>query len=450
MGIVIAQEYTNFNTDSALIYYNYVVAHGDSVMAARAKLGLALVFTIQGTFQESQSLLEEVEHSSKRGQIETEYLDIMQKYYSYLSAYAGSTDGAEKEKYSAEERRYRSLYIGKLEPGSPEHTLYISYEYIAKGNSDDAAMLLEQLIKELPPTNSFYARAAAALGGIHNRAGDMETAAHYYCMASISDIKGANKEYTSLRSVAEILYLKGDPVRAHQYLSRALNDAVACSSWVRTVEISVLLTKVDGAYRTFTNHSRDLLVITICLMLVLAIGLVGAMVSIFRDKKKLVNANFKLQQANELKEEYISSFLHLCSIYMDRLDTFCTTVARKIKAGKHEDLLRLSQSTKFSEDQHKIFHDNFDAAFLHIYPNFVKEFNDLLLPEERIELRDEGHLNAELRIFALLRMGIDAPTKIANFLHLRVNTIYAYRNKVRNKAIDRDNFDQHIKHIGSI
>ena len=166
--------------------------------------------------------------------------------------------------------------------------------------------------------------------------------------------------------------------------------------------------------------------------------------------KKVKTTRQHLKEANSIKEEYIGHFLDLCSIYMDRLDNFCKIVTRKITAGQIDELVQMAKSSKFAENQHKQFYDNFDGTFLHIYPNFIEEFNNLLLPEERIVIKEAGHLNTELRIFAFLRMGVEDSTKIANFLHYSVNTIYTYRNKMKNKAIDREHFEENVMKIGSI
>ena len=135
---------------------------------------------------------------------------------------------------------------------------------------------------------------------------------------------------------------------------------------------------------------------------------------------------------------------------MERLDSFTKLVRRKISAGQAEDLLKMTKSPKFAEEQNKLFYENFDSGFLNLYPNFVKEFNALLRPEERIVVKSPNTLTMELRIFAFLRLGIDDANKIAHFLRYSVNTVYTYRNKIRNKAINRDTFEDDIMEIGSV
>ena len=134
---------------------------------------------------------------------------------------------------------------------------------------------------------------------------------------------------------------------------------------------------------------------------------------------------------------------------MERLDNFSKIVTRKITAGQVEELLKMAKTNKFTEGQHKQFYDIFDATFLHIYPTFIDEFNNLLIPEEQIIIKEPGHLTTELRIYAFLRMGVEDSTKIASFLNYSVNTIYTYRNKIKSKAKDRETFETSVMKIGS-
>ena len=207
---------------------------------------------------------------------------------------------------------------------------------------------------------------------------------------------------------------------------------------------------IDGAYKVKLNDKQQNLMIAIIIVSLLSVAMIVAIVMILKQMNRLHQVRLHLKEANNIKDEYIGHFLELCSIYMDRLDNFCKVVVRKITAGQAEELVKLTKSSKFAEDQHKLFYENFDSAFLHIYPSFIDEFNALLQPEERIEVKEPGKLTTELRIFAFLRMGVDDSAKVARFLHYSVNTIYAYRNKVKNKAIDRQNFEENVMKIGTI
>ena len=162
----------------------------------------------------------------------------------------------------------------------------------------------------------------------------------------------------------------------------------------------------------------------------------------------LERANEQLQMSNHIKEEYIGRFLKLCSTYIDRLDAYRRMVNKKLTGGQVEELLKMVRSRDVLDTDLKELYENFDTAFLHLFPDFVGKFNKLLQPEERIILRKGELLNTELRIFALIRLGIDDSSQFAEFLRYSVNTIYNYRAKVKNKAcISRDDFETCVMKI---
>ena len=185
-------------------------------------------------------------------------------------------------------------------------------------------------------------------------------------------------------------------------------------------------------------------------MAVLLIGLAVTLHILHRKNRQMNRMAMKLSEANGTKDVYISQFLNLCSIYMDKLTQFNKIVNRKLTTGKVDDLLKLTKQGKFIEEQSKEFYDVFDDAFLHLYPNFVSEINKLLRPEEKIELREGEKLNTDLRIIAFMRLGIEESTRIAQMLNYSVYTIYTYRNKLRNRAISRDTFENDIMNIKSV
>ena len=187
----------------------------------------------------------------------------------------------------------------------------------------------------------------------------------------------------------------------------------------------------------------------------LVLLLAGALGYIYRQMKhlsatrdRLEHANEQLSMSNHIKEEYIGRFLNLCSMYISRLDSYRRMVNKKLAAGQLEELQKMVRSHDVLAADVKELYDNFDKAFLQLFPDFVEKFNALLLPEERIVLKKGELLNTELRIFALIRLGIDDSSRIAEFLRYSVNTIYNYRAKIKNKAIvSRDDFETKLMEI---
>lgn len=163
-----------------------------------------------------------------------------------------------------------------------------------------------------------------------------------------------------------------------------------------------------------------------------------------KDLKRLYE---ELSAVDTIKEQYIGAFLNLYSDYIDKLDVYRKTVRKYIVTNKTNDLLELIKSKNVVDEELKIFYSNFDKSFLHIYPNFIESFNQLLNEDERIVVKHEDALTVELRIFALIRLGISNSSKIAKILRYSVNTIYNYRVKVRNSAINRNDFEDMVKKI---
>ncbi len=166
--------------------------------------------------------------------------------------------------------------------------------------------------------------------------------------------------------------------------------------------------------------------------------------------EKLKHTNFTLSEANLIKEEYIGRYMDQCSVYIDKLDSYRRLLNKTAAAGKIDEVLRTIKSKQFIEDELSEFYTNFDTTFLQLFPGFVEEFNDLLVENGRIVLKQGEALNTELRIFALIRLGITDSVKISHFLRYSLSTIYNYRTKLRNKAsVPRDDFETQVMKIGT-
>ena len=166
--------------------------------------------------------------------------------------------------------------------------------------------------------------------------------------------------------------------------------------------------------------------------------------------EQLKNLNDELIKTNRTREEYVSLFLDLCASYIDKLNKYQDLVKRKVKAKQIDDLLKLANNSKMSDVDAKQFFVNFDTAFITLYPNFVSEFNKLLKDDERIVPDKNEILNTELRIFALIRLGIKDSSRIATLLFYSPQTIYNYRSSVKNRAKNRDSFEDDVKNLCNI
>lgn len=170
-----------------------------------------------------------------------------------------------------------------------------------------------------------------------------------------------------------------------------------------------------------------------------------------QSNKKLSEANYAIAENSELKEVYIGRYMDQCLVYIEKLDAYRKSLNSLVKSGKSDELKQLLKSSSVIDEELKAFYYQFDKTFLSLFPSFVEDFNNLLLPEEAIIPKKEGTLNTELRIYALIRLGITDSEKIAKFLRYSLTTIYNYRTKVRNKAKgDRNALESEIFNIGRV
>ena len=236
---------------------------------------------------------------------------------------------------------------------------------------------------------------------------------------------------------------------AHNYLLAAMNNVVESRASVRLSQTTELLTVIENDHMLQIARYRRLVVFIFIILVACMLALVAAIWFLRRQLHRLDGLKRHLEESNRAKEVYMSRFLTLCSIYMDKLKQLGKIVDRKISAGQTEELARLVKSNKFMEEQSREFYSVFDDAFLHIYPRFIEQVNDLLKPDSRITPAEGELLTPELRILALMRLGIDDAPRLAQMLNFSVNTIYAYRNKLRNRAINRQTFETDILNIAA-
>lgn len=408
-------EYELFVSDSAMAYFDRSLSIADSLhnvsWVDEIRLCQVSVLSVSGMYKEAWDRLHGINRTTLPDSLLPAFYNCGRQLNSFLASY--SHDSAYVAKYAALQNKYRDSLLTVLSPALPEYRLYEAERFVATRQYMQAKKIFQELVHSQPEESNVFARAAFSLAQLYRDEGRPEEYEKYLILSTISDIKASVKENAALPSLAFVLYGQGDITRAYHYIKRSLEDAIFCNARLRTIEISGMLPVIDAAYKLQISVARR-----------------------------------HLRQANHIKEEYIGHFLNLCSLYIEKLDNFRRTVNRKITAGQTEELLKLTKSSQFAGMEQKEFYANFDNAFLHLYPDFVTEFNRLLQPEERFIMKPGELLNTELRIFAIIRLGIDDSSKIANFLHYSINTIYTYRNKVKNRAINRENFEEEIMKIG--
>ena len=300
---------------------------------------------------------------------------------------------------------------------------------------------------------------------------------YWLAESALADVRNGVMDQGSMWEMANQLMLQGDVDRGYRYISFTSGCANRYGSRQRSWQISPLMSAIADNYKRASESKNHQLTLMLVVISVLTVVILFILFYVNRQRKKLAVArkhlsrknrqlsvsngklsaaneqlsmlNLQLSESNRVKEEYVGRFMRLCSLNIDKMDAFRKQVNRMVKNRDYENLYQVTRSRKSQEMELDAFYEDFDKAFLHLFPNFVGDFNSLLRPEEQIEVPEKGRMTTTLRIFALIRLGIDDSGKIAEFLHYSVNTIYNYRARTKNGAIaDREHFERHVKELG--
>jgi len=472
-------EYNSYKSDSALIYAIKKLHIAEKLKNKRdltdSRMNLAFIMGVTGMYNEAMDILNTI-NIAEAPDLKAYYFHIYRTIYGFMADYTVSSQ--EKKRYEIITAMYRDSLLATNPPNSSAHIMVKSDQLIVKKQYDEALKLLLPYFPTIKANNHDRAIIAYSISEAYHGKGERNLEKRWLTISSIYDIRSATKEYISLRSLAFILYEDGDINRAYNYIKRSLEDALFCNARLRTIEISQMLPIIDKAYQLQTEaHQRDL-IISLVSISILSLFLIIAILFVYRQMKKLAltrkhlsianeqlsNLNKELSltnqqlkatnntlgEANIIKEEYIGRYMDQCSVYIDKLDEYRRLLNKTAVAGKIEELLLKIKSKQFIEDELKEFYDNFDSTFLQLFPTFVEEFKALLSDHEDVTLKSGQLLNTELRIFALIRLGITDSVKISHFLRYSLSTIYNYRTKLRNKAIgERGEFEENVMRIGT-
>lgn len=447
----LTEQYRQVNADSSLFYAFRALrlAPEDSAgLKTRGHLAIANAMSTAGLFIPATHTIDSIKHSVKSISEKIEFWKSSRMLYSYMLAYV--------QDHSILAERYRNYYIACDDsllaylPKDDDFYKFIRCErLVSEGRMSQAKTNLENLMKLLPAESNLYGMAAFQLAEVYKSKGDFKGYAIKLALAAESDIKGCVREGIALPTLANWLYEHGDLDNAFNYINFALEGANTGNIRMRTVTIATLMPVIDEAYRGKINASKNQILIYLIITLVLFLIAAASLAGMIRGYRRMHANEKKLASTSKKLEAYVGNFIGLCSNYASRLDMLTKLVTRKISAGQSDDLLKLISSGKFTEDDNEEFYKLIDKALLDIFPDFVESINTLLLPEKQITLSNNDPLTPELRIYAFVRLGVDQSNRIAQILNYSVNTVYSYRNRMRNRAIDRDNFDKQVAAMGN-
>lgn len=451
------KEYKSYSCDSALHYLrinlDWAERHGRPYAALETRLEFAHLMASTGMYGEASELLRQTDKSTLPAPLLPDYYNCCHKLYAELSLY--TLDDSFKKRYQALAAHYDDSLMQVLPPSAPLCLERMETRKAAIGHLDEALAINDARLAQVEPNTPRYALVTYQRSQLYRWLGNREEEKRYLALSALTDIRLSITDHASLWNLAELLYEEGDIEHAYRYIRFSWDETNRYNARSRSLQTADILSLIDLTYQAMRERQNDRLRLYLRLISTLIVLLAAAVLLIGRQMQRLAAArnnlertNEQLQLSNRVKEEYVGRFMNLCSVYIDRLDAYRRMVGKKISAGQTEELLKTVRSREGLDAGLKEFYEHFDTAFLKLFPDFVEKFNDLLLPEERIVLRKGERLNTELRIFALIRLGIDDSARIAEFLRYSVNTIYNYRAKVKGKArVAREDFEMRLMQI---
>lgn len=472
-------EYRSFNTDSALHMAEereqIAIRLGNREYIDNARMNKADVLGMTGMYKEVMDLMRNIHIDRLPVDIHPYYYHIYRTVYGLMADYA--VTAYEKKLYTELTDKYRDSLLLVNKDNLLIHTLIQSDQYNVRNEYDKAIRLLTDYLALQKDYEHDVAICAYTLSESYRLKGDKEKEKEYLIVSAMADMKTAVREYISLRKLAVLLYQEGDIERAYSYVKICMEDAAACNARLRKLEILEIFPIINDAYQQKTEKQQEQMKWALVSISLLSLFLLLAIFYVYKQMKKVaaarrevIDANKRLKELNDelhlsnaqlkeanhsiaensyLKEEYIGRYMDQCSVYLEKMDNYRRSLGKIAATGNVEELYKNIKSSKFIEGELKEFYTNFDNTFLQLFPTFVEDFNALLADDEQISLKAGERMNTELRIFALVRLGITDSVKIAQFLRYSVTTIYNYRTKVRNKAAgDRDLLEQEVMTIG--
>ena len=488
-------EYSTYDSDSALTYASMAEElagkAGRKPWVTDMRLNKAYLYAATGILERADRCIAEIDTAALTDRQRLRYNEQVLYLMTHRDQYLGAS--SVDYPYGAVADSLLANVCRGISPDDPMYCWFVGWQGLR--GADDARGALP-LVREKMEGSRYETRHDAmnawVLSRLYEKTGDQENMLRYLVLSSLADVRACNKEIASLEEVANLLYTDHRNLkRANDYISHCIRCANEYKSRVRVGRLADLQHRITRDYQTELERQEHRASTYLKLLGAIMLGLLAAMAFIIIQMKKLRqsramlnDANLalngkvkeleevkeKLEEANETlagqysnareganelsrtnlaKEKYIADIFAICSNYISKLDDFRKNIYRLLLAGKYEDLRHLTKTPELSQAEIKELHRTFDKIFLGIYPDFVRDFNTLLRPEEQIELKKDDLLNTELRIYALVRLGLTDSTAIARFLHCSVQTVYNTRQRTRSKAnVPREEFAERVRSLG--
>ena len=494
MNRMVYLEYRVYDADSALHYINKNIQlaqqTNNRTWEVVSLLEQSFVLTSSGLLTEALKAVSDIQPEELPQNLRSEYFGRLCTLYSRLRDYS-SENSQLSEHYNNLQKAFRDSVYLTATPDELRYWNCRAWLYLGTPEIEPVKQAFEENKQTLSNDSRKYSIATYNLSAIYRSENNESKYLENLILSAMADIRSVNGEIGSLQEIAEYLFKHGEIDRAYNYILYCSQKAMLFHNRVRIVKMSHLQNQIYKAYQEQSRTQQKRLQASLIAVSFLFLVLIGAFLFIRKQMRRLKEANLKLDSTNQklsvnmdalstahqrleevnmqlkdlntqlqevndqlresnyVKEEYIGYVFNICSTYISKLEEFRKNINRKLKVGQIEDVKAMTDSSATASNELKEFYQNFDTIFLHLYPDFVGDFNALLLPEERIELKEGELLNTELRIHALIRLGITDSVKIADFLHCSAQTVYNNRLRTRNKSIiPKEDFINAVKKLG--
>ncbi len=455
-------EYITLNFDSCIVYIDKAekLAAGskDYDMTARLKTHRAYALAVSGHFSQAAGIIDSIDSSRLTDSIKREYFKASSWIYGVWAEYS------QDKEYAPVYTEKRIAFLDSMIAHPHDirtHYYNLGEKSLYNRDFSKARDYYHMALDSLTRDARLYPPAAYALAQCYYGLGDHNNYRKWLIYAAISDQILSLKENLALQDIAFDIKNE-DLFRANRYLHYALEDALHFNNRLRILQIGKKTPDIVTTYQDNITVQNKSLRILLTGFIVAAMCLIAMILIVIRQRRKLQthnkllsdfntqlnHLNTQLYETNRSREQYVNLFMDLCVAYIDKFNRFQLSVTSKVKARQFEDLLRLTKdNARPSEAEIREMFFNFDTAFLRLYPDFISEFNSLLQPDKQIIPKDKELLNTDLRIFALIRIGVTDSIKIATLMFYSPQTIFNHRTQVRNRAINRARFEKDLMNI---
>jgi hypothetical protein len=462
--------YKVFNYDSAYSYAIRLVQIANEIQSPQyktaARLQLSFVLLSAGLYKETYDSLQALSSTIIPTALKGEYYTLWGRYYYDLAGYAN--DNYHSVAYDIKGNNYLDSALLYYPTHSFEHSYYSGLKYFKQNKIKEAAAYFNQLMTDTSLSDHQLALTASTLSGIYLQEQHIDKAIDLLVQATIADIRSSTKETVAIFHLAELLYKTNDLRHASMCIESAISNAEFYGARQRKVQASSILPLIEGEKINGIEAQKSLLIKYAIIVTLLLLTLVILARVILKQVKKLQSTqqaltaantaqqnvnhqlektNKRLEEANKIKEEYIGYFFNMDAAFYSKLDKIKSTIEQKLQEKRYEDITFFLNKIDTRKEKEELML-TFDKIFLKLFPDFLTKINALLRADEKIGLKEGVLMTTDLRIFALMRMGVTDPEKIARILEYSVKTIYSYKSRIKNKAIiPGDEFEDRIMQL---